>query len=171
MWNFFIPSESASEKDAKRCNLIFCSSSASGDIREKRNVEKTRGMCFFVIHCKLLRISKFTVGNTSMNPKYFMHTLTQQVANIFSNLNSWLWSFVFCTIKIVIEKKIWLYPVIYLGSILHPQRTNVWVKKWYNSSAKMMETNILQVWNCVISTVLLKQRNSILLKGFIYFSL
>ena len=54
MWKTLASAESASKKDAKRCRYIFYSSSGSGDIREKQNVEK-QGDVFF---CYSLYVSK-----------------------------------------------------------------------------------------------------------------
>ena len=46
IWKILVPTESSSEKDAKRCKHMFCSSSGSEDIREKQKVEK-QGDVFF----------------------------------------------------------------------------------------------------------------------------
>ena len=48
MWKILVPTESSSEKGAKRCKKIYCTSSVSGDIQEKRKVEKQRG-CVFLL--------------------------------------------------------------------------------------------------------------------------
>ena len=46
MWKILVLTESSSEKGAKRCKQIYCTSSGSGDIHEKRKVEK-QGDVFF----------------------------------------------------------------------------------------------------------------------------
>ena len=53
MWKILVPTESSSEKDAKRCKQIYCTSSGSVEIHEKRKVEKQGGCFFFVIDCSL----------------------------------------------------------------------------------------------------------------------
>ena len=57
--------ESSSEKGAKRYELIYCTLSGSGDIQEKRKVEKQGGCVFllstvdsfFANFCKLIQIA------------------------------------------------------------------------------------------------------------------
>ena len=48
MRKILVSTESYSEKDAKRCKQIYCTSSGSGDIQEKRKVE-IQGGCVFLL--------------------------------------------------------------------------------------------------------------------------
>ena len=48
MWKILILTESSSEKGAKRCKQIYYTSSGSGDIHEKRKVQK-QGGCVFLL--------------------------------------------------------------------------------------------------------------------------
>ena len=48
MWKILVPTESSSEKGAKRWKQIYCISGGSGDIQEKRKVEK-QGVCVFLL--------------------------------------------------------------------------------------------------------------------------
>ena len=52
-----VSAESSSKTNVKRCSL-----SGSGDIREKRKVEKQGVYVFFVIHCILLKAYKIDNG-------------------------------------------------------------------------------------------------------------
>ena len=51
IWKILVSTESSSEMGAKRCKQIFCSSSGSRDIREKRKVEKQGDVFFFITNC------------------------------------------------------------------------------------------------------------------------
>ena len=48
MWKILVLTEISSEKGAKRCKQIYCTSSGTGDIQEKRKVEK-QGGCVFLL--------------------------------------------------------------------------------------------------------------------------
>ena len=53
MWKILVATESSSEKGAKRWKKIYCTSGGSGDIQEKRKVEKQGGCVCFFIDCIL----------------------------------------------------------------------------------------------------------------------
>ena len=59
-WKILLSTESSLEKDAKRCRHILFSSSGSGDIREKRKVEKQGGCVFLLsnVYCFVIKEGK-----------------------------------------------------------------------------------------------------------------
>ena len=59
MWKILVPTERSSEKGAKRCKQIYCTSSGSGDIHEKRKVEK-QGGCVFLLSTVLEKIKNLS---------------------------------------------------------------------------------------------------------------